>query len=58
MSVHQVKQTIWHYLRRVSRVSKCIVGVSTIGAIKSEGNNLSFPLGIQFIKVKVNGKLH
>lgn len=58
MSVHQVKQTIWHYLRGVSRVSKCIVGVSTIGAIKSERNNLSLPLGIQFIKVKVNGKLH
>lgn len=58
MRAHQVKQTIWRYLRGVSRVSKCIVGVSTIGAIKSERNNLSLPLGIQFIKFKVNGKLH
>ena len=58
MSAHQVKQTIWRYLRGVSRVSKRIVGVSTIGVIKSERNNLSLPLGIQFIKVKVNGKLH
>ena len=58
MSAHQVKQTIWRYLRGVSRVSKCIVGVSTIGAIKSERNNLSLPLGIQFIIVKVNCKLH
>ena len=52
MSAHQVKQTIWRYLRGVSRVSKCIVGVSTTEAIKSEGITSVYLLEFSLLKLK------